>query len=254
MTDDAMADEFDVVAEWTADVALDLGPEYRIPAGCRGSGSPAGLLWLAEHLDLRRGESLLDVGAGVGGPGAFVAEALEVRPVLSEPAAGACRAAVRLFDLPVVQCSATALPWRDGASPAAWSLGVLCTIPRDQQATALAEMARVLAPGGRLGLLVFVAATDPLPFQPEGNAFPTRERLHTLLRDAGLDVGAETTASDLSWESEEFDRRAGAVEDELGRRHADDERWRTAEHQSELIGRLIGDGQVVPTYLAAVRT
>ena len=38
--DEAMEDEFDTVAEWTAQVAADLGPEYFIPAGCRGSGQP----------------------------------------------------------------------------------------------------------------------------------------------------------------------------------------------------------------------
>ena len=35
-----MSAEFDTVADWTARVALDLGPDYRIPAGCRGSGNP----------------------------------------------------------------------------------------------------------------------------------------------------------------------------------------------------------------------
>ena len=37
---EAMQAEFDTVAEWTAQVAADLGPEYHVPAGCRGSGSP----------------------------------------------------------------------------------------------------------------------------------------------------------------------------------------------------------------------
>ncbi len=43
--DEAMEAEFDTVAEWTAQVAIDLGPEYFIPAGCRGSGQPAALDW-----------------------------------------------------------------------------------------------------------------------------------------------------------------------------------------------------------------
>jgi hypothetical protein len=38
--DDPMEAEFDTVAEWTALVAADLGPEYYIPAACRGSGQP----------------------------------------------------------------------------------------------------------------------------------------------------------------------------------------------------------------------
>jgi hypothetical protein len=65
-----MAAEFDTVAEWTAQAALKLGPSFRIPAACRGSGSPAALDWLIENMGLGRGETLLDCGAGVGGPAA----------------------------------------------------------------------------------------------------------------------------------------------------------------------------------------
>jgi hypothetical protein len=52
---EAMAAEFDTVAEWTAEVAADLGAAYHIPAGCRGSGSPAALDWLVGNLDLAPG-------------------------------------------------------------------------------------------------------------------------------------------------------------------------------------------------------
>ena len=40
---EAMDAEFDTVAEWTAQVVEELGPEYHIPAACRGSGSPRAL-------------------------------------------------------------------------------------------------------------------------------------------------------------------------------------------------------------------
>src|SRR6185503_16101595 len=71
--DDPMEAEFDTVAEWTAQVAVDLGPEYYIPAACRGSGQPAALDWLLAGLHHRPGELMLDVGAGVGGPAAYAA-------------------------------------------------------------------------------------------------------------------------------------------------------------------------------------
>ena len=79
---DAMAAEFGTVAEWTAEAAVELGQDYYIPAACRGSGSPAALDWLIEHLDLAPGDTLLDCGAGVGGPAAYAAERRSVRPVL----------------------------------------------------------------------------------------------------------------------------------------------------------------------------
>ena len=63
---EAMQAEFDTVAEWTAEVAVELGPVYHVPAGCRGSGSPAALDWLLDQMHLVEGDLLLDCGAGVG--------------------------------------------------------------------------------------------------------------------------------------------------------------------------------------------
>ena len=81
---DAMAAEFDVVAAWTADVALDLGADYFIPAGCRGSGSPAVLDWLLAAMGVTAADRFLDAGAGVGGPAAYARERTGVAPVLAE--------------------------------------------------------------------------------------------------------------------------------------------------------------------------
>ena len=93
---DAMSAEFDTVAEWTADVAAELGPDHHVPAGCRGSGSPAALDWLVERLDLASGETLVDCGAGVGGPAAYAAQRSEVRPLLVEPEPGACLSLIHI--------------------------------------------------------------------------------------------------------------------------------------------------------------
>ena len=64
--DEAMADEFGTVAQWTAEVALNLGPGYHVPAACRGSGQPAALDWLLAGLQPAPGDLLIDAGAGVG--------------------------------------------------------------------------------------------------------------------------------------------------------------------------------------------
>jgi ubiquinone/menaquinone biosynthesis C-methylase UbiE len=152
---DPMAAEFGTVAEWTALVAADLGRQYCIPAGCRGSGQPSALDWLLGRLRPAAGEVLADVGAGVGGPAAYAAEHSGVRPVLVEPEPGACRAAARLFGVPVVRADAMALPWPDASISLAWSIGVLCTLASvEDQRVMLREMRRVLRPGGRIGLLV----------------------------------------------------------------------------------------------------
>lgn len=242
-----MKAEFDTVAAWTAEVALDLGPDHHLPAGCRGSGSPAGLRWLLERLAVTDADTMLDCGAGVGGPAAFAAAETGVRPVLSEPEAGACRASQRLFGLPVVQ-AASRLPFADASVDVVWSLGVLCTVP--DQPELVGELRRVLRPEGRLGLLVFVA-TRPLAAQPVGNDFPDEDRLRRLLADAGLAVEHTASAADFAAAPPLWQQRADEVQAELERRHGDDPAWRTAERQGGLIGELLAAGDVVGTLLVA---
>lgn len=242
-----MKAEFDTVAGWTADAALDLGPEFHLPAGCRGSGSPGALRWLIDRLDLTATDAMVDVGAGVGGPAAFAEAEAGVHPVLSEPEVGACRAARKLFGLPVLQ-AASELPFASASFDVAWSLGVLCTVP--DQPLLLRELHRVLQPGGRLGLLVFVARA-PLPEQPVGNDFPTEERLRDLLDEAGLVVENSASAADFAGLPLHWREHADAVDAELERRHGADSVWQTAEQQSAVIGRLLSAGDLAGTLLVA---
>jgi SAM-dependent methyltransferase len=246
----AMADEFDTVAEWTAEAALALGPDFHIPAGCRGSGRPAALDWLLDRLDPGSG-LLVDVGAGVGGPSAYAAQRNGARPVLIEPAAGACRAARRLFALPVIQAEAAALPLPDARVATVWSLGVLCTT--DDQLALLREVRRVLRPDGRAGLLVFVATRAVPPGQPEGNDFPTFPLLHQLLADAGLHAVDQQAEDALPAEPADWRERADAVAAEIDRRHGPRPEWQTARRQTAAISRLLGAGDVVGHLLVVQR-
>lgn len=239
---DPMQAEFDTVAGWTAAVAADLGPEFRVPAGCRGSGSPAALDWLLDHLELRRGETLLDSGAGVGGPAGYAHLERGARPLLVEPARDAVRAGRQLFGLPSVCADAAALPVADGRFDAAWSLGVMCTM--QDQLGLLRELRRVTAPPHRIGLLVFVAHRERLTDPPEGNDFPTAVRLLDLVGRAGLRVLSWQSASTLPSPSQRWRERAEAVEAELRRRHGDKQAWNIAERQAARIGALIGEGQL----------
>ena len=246
MSDDAMRAEFDTVAAWTADVALDLGPGHHVVAGCRGSGGPGALHWFLERLHPERGGTFLDVGAGVGGPAAFAAQEAGVRPVLTEPQAGACRSARRLFGLPVVQAG-SALPLDDASVAAGWCLGVLCTV--EDQAAFVGELRRVLAPDARLGLLVYVAVRGPVTDPPEGNHFPTADRLAALLDGAGLVVQDSGRLAEFAATPTRWQEQADAVEAELERRHGTDERWRVAQRQSGRVGELLATGAVEGTLL-----
>ena len=245
---EAMSAEFDTVAAWTAEAAVDLGREYFLPAACRGSASPGALRWLLERLDPRPDTRMLDCGAGVGGPAAFAAAEVGVTPVLSDPESGACRAARRLFGLPVVQAE-SALPFTSGAFDVVWSLGVLCTVAN--QSAFLAELRRVLAPDGLLGLLVFVAKVSPLPDQPSGNNFPTEDALRRLLAAARFTVVDSAASADFAEPPGYWRERADAVEAELERRHHDHPAWQTATRQSKIIGKLLADGDLAGVVIVA---
>lgn len=252
MGSDAMSAEFDTVAEWTAEVATDLGPDHRVPAGCRGSGNPAALDWLIEHLGLSAGETLLDCGAGVGGPAAYARERQRVRPVLVEPEAGACRAAVSLFGYPTLQASADALPLADESVDAAWCLGVLCTMRA--HTAVLAELRRVVRAPGRIGLLVFVAQKQLASAdRPEGNYFPTQASLRGSLTAAGLAVEARLQTSNLPAIPDDWQSRVGRVDEELARRHRGDPAWKTAERQSTQMGDLLAAGRITGEVLSLRR-
>lgn len=243
-----MAAEFDTVAEWTAESIRALGVAYAIPAGCRGSSSPGVLHWFLDRLDVTPGQTFLDAGAGVGGPAAFAAQETAVRPVLTDPEMGACRAARSLFGLPALTAG-TALPFAAGTIRAGWSLGVLCTV--DDQPAFLAELRRVLHRRGRFGLLVYTAA-HPGPLegpQPDGNTFPTDRELAELLAGAGLRVDSSGRTGEFAAAASTWQTSASAVQTEIGHRHGHDERWRTAQRQADLMGRLLESGEVVGSLL-----
>jgi SAM-dependent methyltransferase len=246
-----MAAEFDTVAEWTAQAAIALGPSYRIPAACRGSGSPAALDWLIDQMNLGSDDLLLDCGAGVGGPSAYAAHRRSVRPVLVDPEVGACRAARALFDLPVVRASATELPMPDESCDAAWALGVMCTVP--DQLGLLTELRRVVRPEGRIGLLVFIARTSEPFAQPEGNDFPTEESLLALVAEAGLRLEEWRGTDEMPAPPQIWQHRVDAVTAELSHRHGHQRAWQLAERQSDVMGQLLSDSTVTGELLTLRR-
>jgi SAM-dependent methyltransferase len=246
--------EFDLLAGWTEDAVRELGPEYAIPAGCRGSGSPSDLAWLAEALLIGPETRVADVGSGVGGPAGWLAEHFGPQPVCVEPMHAAAAAGRRMFGLPTVVAGAEALPLRSGAFDAVQCLGVLCTIPRPQRPAVVGELRRVLRDDGDLGLLVFVArGALPGPL-PEGNDFPTEEALKAVLEEAGFTVVQSMESDGLAQAPVAWQERADAVDDLLARRHGDDPRWQRAQEQTERISRLIGGGHVRPLLLHARAT
>jgi SAM-dependent methyltransferase len=237
-----MADEFDTMPLWTADAVQETGPDAAVPAACRGSGTPEALRWLAAGMKLDHGTRLLDSGAGVGGPSELVARELGVSPVLVDPMVGACIAATRLFGRPVAAAAGERLPFRDGSFDAAWSLGVLCTVP--DKRPMLDELRRVVRDGAPVGILVFVRGRRTLPERPEGNHFPDADELTGLLDEVRLPVEDQAALADFPDPPPPWQDLVDRVDAVVERDHGGDERFRTAQRQQESIGRLLGEGLV----------
>ncbi|MFC5825912.1 class I SAM-dependent methyltransferase [Nonomuraea insulae] len=248
MTAVAMVAEFDDVAGWTADAVEQLGERHAIPATCRGSASPAALAWLAEACELSPGISLLDVGAGAGGPSAWAAERFGVRPILLEPMPAAGRAAARLFGLPILAADGRRIPLRTGSVDAAWCLGMLCTV--QDKAAVLEEIHRVLKPDASLGLLVLLAHGPQTHPAPEGSYFPTERELSVLLDDTGFELLEQIDQpgeAPLSWS-----RRAEQVAAFVATRHRTDPAYTLAAHQGERFTHLFASGQIAVRLIHAI--
>ena len=130
-------------------------------------------MWLLEHArlrDLRRAllaearGAVLEIGAGTGanlplyGDGVVVT-AVELRPERLAAAARKAHAAGCAADITVVAADAHWLPFPDAAFDTLVATLVFCSV--EQPAAVLAELRRVLRPGGRLLLLEHVRGQTP---------------------------------------------------------------------------------------------
>jgi len=107
---------------------------------------------------------VIEIGAGSGlgfahyGPEVTEVVAVEPEDTLRRHAVAVARAAP--VPITVVAGHADRLPAEDGAFDAAVASLVLCTVPSPERA--LAEIARVLAPGGRLHFYEHVRSGNPV--------------------------------------------------------------------------------------------
>lgn len=245
-----MAAEFGTVAEWTAAAAQALGTSHFVPGGCRGSGGPAAMDWLLDRLSDLAAAPMLDVGAGIGGPADYARKHRNASVVLVDPERQACVAARSLFGFDSVCASAIDLPFDSESFSNAWCLGVLCTLPDHERM--LRELARVTAPRGRVGMLVYAQA-KALNEQPEGNCFPPLAGLQRLYEQAGFDVVDEVLLDDLPSLPESWAHKEAAINDWIDEHHHGDPRWQRSVAQESLISDLLSAGAVVGRLSSLVR-
>ena len=149
-------------------VSLLLGPSYH-PGGLKLTRR------LLDTIDLRQGDRLIDVASGIGTTSLLAAteyeayvDGVDLSAANVTLANGAAQAAGVADRAQFHHGDAEALPLPDGAYDALVCECALCTFP--DKATAAAEMARVLRPGGRVGLTDVTADPSRLPLELTGIA------------------------------------------------------------------------------------
>jgi SAM-dependent methyltransferase len=117
---------------------------------------------LAETAELRPGERVLDIGAGICGPARVLAARFGARVTAVEPVArfrrlaAALNAATGLDDtIEIVDAHGDALPFADGSFDLVWTQAVLPNVA--DIGPLAAEAHRVLAPGGRWAIADTIA-------------------------------------------------------------------------------------------------
>jgi ubiquinone/menaquinone biosynthesis C-methylase UbiE len=158
----------------------------------------AGTVALAKLAELRPGERVLDLGAGIGGPARVLASRFGAHVTAVEPTARFRRlaaelnAATGLHDaIEIVAALGEALPFADGCFDVIWTQAVLPNVA--DVAPLAAEAHRVLAPGGRWALAETVAGPGggphfPLPWadRPDDSHLLAPEALRTALERPGF--------------------------------------------------------------------
>jgi ubiquinone/menaquinone biosynthesis C-methylase UbiE len=148
---------------------------------------------LADSLDLRPGDRLVDLACGAGGPATWVAHqtgAVLVGIDLSRVGArlAAARVAARnLCDCTFIVGTVDRLPFPDRSMHGAMSLDSLQYVP-DKQAT-LSEVARVLVDGGHFAFTAFEIDPARVRDVPVLGVDPVSD-YSALLREVGLTVDA----------------------------------------------------------------
>lgn len=170
---------------------------------------------LVAALDVQPGERVLDIAAGSGNAtieaarrGADVT-ASDLTPAMID--LGSARTRAMGLDVPWVEADAQALPFPDDAFDVAMS--VFGSIFAPEPGRVAAEMARVVRPGGRVGMAAWVPAGFNLALgnavgqalgmpddAPDPNAWGDDETARLRFRAAGLDVDTEVRS--LRWEFE----------------------------------------------------
>lgn len=154
---------------------------------------------IAQRLEVSSDTRILDVGCGFGGPARFLAATYGASVMGVDLSPGFVEVAGWLAEITglterarFAAVDGTGLPFAANSFDCAWTLHVGMNVA--EKGPFYAEIARVLAPGGRLAVFDFVRGTDearyPLPWakEPAGSFLATAMELDRCLVWAGFDL------------------------------------------------------------------
>lgn len=141
-----------------------------------------------EMMRIQEGDQVIDVGCGTGNYTRHLAQAagegLTVGLDASETMLAAAAARSDRKNLAYLRGDACALPFEDETFDVACSVGVIHMV--EEPLAALAEMVRVLAPGGRLVVLASCARKEEPRSEHQGLIFFGKHELTDALREHGM--------------------------------------------------------------------
>ncbi|MGH2730702.1 MAG: class I SAM-dependent methyltransferase [Actinomycetota bacterium] len=234
--------EFGRYSEWLAEAIAELGIDP-IPASCRGTGNPALFERMADGIRADSKTRVLDLGCGLGGPGAWLAGSRGCRVVGVDVMEAGVRGLKRLFpDACAVVASLRSLPFPDGNFDGAWALGVIETIT--DKATALDEVARVLVPDGRFAVFSFVASQPMLFDVPIADRFEQPEVVLATLASAGFTTIAAGPVAGLPQPPTEWTDPSDKARAEVHRRHRGDPKLDDVDAEIAKIRKLVRSKEI----------
>ncbi|MGH2754861.1 MAG: class I SAM-dependent methyltransferase [Actinomycetota bacterium] len=243
--------EFGVYSQWLVEACLALAVDP-IPAVARGTGRPALLEAAAAPLDAKPGRKILDVGCGLGGPGAWLAQrsgadvvGIDVMP---ESVLGMKRI---IQELAPVIASLRALPLKDRSFDAAWSLGVFEMVANKVKAGQ--EIWRVLRPVAPFVIYDFVLARESRRHAPAADRFTVADDMIRCLEGAGFEISDAFRLPDLPPTPPDWLEARDSVRAEVRRCHGGDDRFKIVQDELRTFRRLVSDGVIEEWMFVAVK-
>jgi SAM-dependent methyltransferase len=242
VTEEGLELEFGLYSQWLAEACLALGADP-VPALARGTGRPALLELLARPLDAKPGKEILDIGCGLGAPGAWLGERFGADvfgvDLMLQSVAGIRRLGLALD---AVVASLAAMPIKDGSFDGAWSLGVLEMVEDKERASK--EIWRVLKPGASVVIYDFVLTGMPPISAPGVDRFSVPEETVRCLEEAGFQVTLATPLPELADTPADWAAARDSVRAEVRDRHGEDERFKMVERELQIFRTLCSEGVI----------